>query len=171
MTTMFLCTKDTNDQHFFCTNGTNYTISASGRHDFFLHDSFARKTRIARFPQAEDTIFLHERHELHDFRKRKARSIYFVRRKISCRRFIDIVSFVSFVHKISCRRPVDIVSFVSFVQEKIVLSTCRHRIIRAIRARKIVLSTCRHRIIRVLRARKNRAVDLSTSYHSCPSCG
>ena len=135
--TIFLCTKGTNDTisasgihdaflHdssytiLLCTKGTNDTISASGMHDAFLHDSFLHDSSS---------------HERHDFRKRNTRCF-----------------FVSFVHKISCRRPVDIVSFVSFVQEKIVLSTCRHRIIRAIRARKIVLSTCRHRIIRVLRA-------------------
>ena len=113
-----------------CTNGT---ISASGRHDFFLHGAFLhdssytngtngtisakRKARFLparkiRFPQAEDTIPL----------------------RVIKYRAVDLST--------SCY-------------------SCPKR---------IVLSTCRHRIIRALRPRRNRVVDLSTSYHSCPSC-
>ena len=107
----------------------------------------------------------------------------------SWHRLVDIVSFVPFVQEIivqstcryrfirafrarinraidlsisshschsceeeSCYRLVDIVSFVPFVRRRIVLSTCRYRFIRAIRAK------------------KNRAIDLSISFHSCLSC-
>ena len=120
---------------FLCTKGTKGTISASGRHDttrFF----FARKARMIRFPQAEGTIHS----SCHSCTKYRA---------------VDLsTSYPSCYscHEESCRRPVDIVSFVLFVQEEIVSSTCRHRIIRVLRAQKIVLSTCRYRAIRAIRA-------------------
>ena len=87
------------------------TISASGRHDFFC---------------TKDT-------KEHDFRKRNARSVSFACHE---NRVIDLSISCYSCKEETCRRLVDIVSFVPFVRIKIVPSTCRHRTIRAIRAMK-----------------------------------
>ena len=147
-----------------CTNDTNSTISASVRHD----PSRTNGTNHTISAKRKTRSFLHEWHEQHDFRKRK--------HDLSCHsclknRVIDLSISYHSCHSCS---------------QKIVSSTCRHRIIRAIRAsknraidlsischschscsKKIVSSTCRYRIIRVIRALKYRVIDWSISCHSC----
>jgi hypothetical protein len=93
--TILLCTNGTNLTILLCTKDTNITIFASERYDSSLH----------------------ERHEYHDFRKRKTRFF-----------FVRMARFSHF--------------------------------------NKIVLSACRHRIIRVIRA-KNRVIGLPILCHSC----
>ncbi len=121
---------------FLCTKGTNNTISASGRHDF-LHDSYlARMARMIRFPQAEDTILCTNG-------TISASGIHDTTRFLSCTKGTNNTISASGIHDFSS------------------CHSCK---------KKIVLSTYRHRAIRAIRARKNRVVDLSTSYHSCHSC-
>ena len=165
--TMFLCTKGKNNtisasgRHDFsctillCTKGTNDTISASGIHDF-LHDSSLHEWGTNETISASGIhdflhdFSLHERHELYDFRKRKARCFFESFEQLN--RVVDLS--ISCYSCLSCK-------------EKIVLSTCRHRAIRAMKNRVVDLSTSYHSCHS---CKKNRAVDLSTSYHSCPSC-
>ena len=110
------------------------TISASGRHDSSCTILSARKAR-------KNTISASGRHDFfctkdtkeHDYRKRNARSVSFACHE---NRVIDLSISCYSCKEESCRRLVDIVSFVPFVRIKIVPSTCRHRTIRAIRAMK-----------------------------------
>ena len=113
-----------------CTNDTNSTISASVRHD----PSRTNGTNHTISAKRKTRSFLHEWHEQHDFRKRK--------------------------HDLSCH---------SCLKNRVIdLSISYHSCHSC--SQKIVSSTCRHRIIRAIRASKNRAIDLSISCHSCHSC-
>jgi len=105
--------------------------------------------RTARFPQAEARSFSHEWHEQHDFRKRKTRSFL--------HEWHEQHDFRKRKHDLSCH---------SCLKNRVIdLSISYHSCHSC--SQKIVSSTCRHRIIRAIRASKNRAIDLSISCHSC----
>ena len=167
---MFLCTKGTNCTisarggydfsctMLLCTNCTNDTISASGIHDFSCTIFLCTNGTISASGRRDFSCTILILHERHDFRKRNTRFFarFFFARMTRMIRFPQ--AEYTILHDSYLARKARIIRF---PQAEYTI------FLRAIRAQNIVSSTCRHRIIRAIRAMKNRAVDLSTSCYSC----
>ena len=118
---------------------------------------------------------LHESHEYHDFRKRKIRFFFARKSRISrfsqakdtillCTKGTNLTIFAGERHDSSLHEWHE---FNDFRKRKTRFFFAR--MTRFSHFDKIVLSACRHRIIRVIRA-KNRVIGLPILYHSCLSC-